>query len=423
MRIEIPREFERLGAVRIYGLQKVYELDAGPEAVTADRDDAVVRSLPAEAIYEVQRQMAVVVPVRSERLKLIEGVLVGIPNPCLVIVVSNSPREPTDRFFLEQESIENFCRFTRKQVLIVHQKDPVVAAAFAAGGYGDLCDETGLVRNGKAEGMMIGTVLARMMGRRYVGFVDADNYFPGAVAEYVREYAAGFLMHGADHTVVRISWHSKPKIVEQSLYFAKWGRSSRRCNRALNQLLGHFTGFETEIVKTGNAGEHALSIDLAMSMRYATGYAVEPYHFVDLLEEYGGIVPSEHGDMRRLVRVCQIESRNPHLHADKGDAHVADMIVGSLATLFHSRLCPGWLQDEILAELQRDGFLKDGQTIAPVRVYPSLGRLDVDRFAAVAQEVVERSVGARFFAPGATALGTVGTARSAASGDAPVPAA
>ncbi len=392
MRIEIPREFERLGAVRIYGLQKVYELDSGPQGEAAARDDGVVRSLPAEAIYEVQRQMAIIVPVRSERLKLIEGVLVGIPNPCLVIVVSNSPREPTDRFFLEQEAIENFCRFTRKQVLIVHQKDPVVAAAFAAGGYGELLDDAGLVRHGKAEGMIVGTVLARMLGRRYVGFVDADNYFPGAVAEYVREYAAGFLMHGADHTVVRISWHSKPKIVEQALYFAKWGRSSLRCNRAINQLLAHFTGFETEIVKTGNAGEHAMSMDLAMSLRYAAGYAVEPYHFIDLLEDYGGVLDGEHGDMRRLVRICQIESRNPHLHADKGDAHVAAMIVGSLATIFHSRLCPGWLQAELLAELRRDGFLREEQSIDPVRIYPRLSQLDLDRFAAVVQPAVDRGV-------------------------------
>ena len=74
MRIEVPREFDRLGAVRIYGLQKIYELDAGAEAEIPGRDDAVVRSLPAEALYGVQREMAIVVPVKSERLKLIEGV-------------------------------------------------------------------------------------------------------------------------------------------------------------------------------------------------------------------------------------------------------------------------------------------------------------------------------------------------------------
>ncbi|MDP3068714.1 MAG: mannosyl-3-phosphoglycerate synthase [Opitutaceae bacterium] len=394
MRIEIPREFDRLGAVRIYGLQKIYELDAGPGPEAPGSDDAIVRSLPADALYSVQREMAIVVPVRSERLKLIEGVLVGIPNSCLVIVVSNSPREPIDRFFLEQESIANFCRFTHKQVVIVHQKDPAIGAAFAAGGYPELLDDTGCVRNGKAEGMMIGTVLARMMGRRYVGFVDSDNYFPGAVNEYVREYAAGFLINGGAHTLVRISWHSKPKIVEQSLYFAKWGRSSRHCNHALNRLLSHHTGFETEIVKTGNAGEHALTLDLAMSIRYATGYAVEPFHYIDLLEQYGGVFPTEHGDMRHLIRICQIESRNPHFHENKGEDHIADMIRGSLSTVYHSRLCPPSLQQEIDAELRQSGLLKEGETLQPVHTYPSMARLDLAKFSAIAQEVVERRVGA-----------------------------
>lgn len=395
MRIEIPREFERLGSVRIYGLQKVYELDAGPETSSwagSVGDDAVVRSLPAEAIYEVQRQMAIVVPVRSERLKLIEGVLVGIPNPCLVIVVSNSPREPIDRHFMELDAINNFCRFTRKQVLIVHQKDPVLAAAFAAAGYSELLGDNGLVRDGKAEGMIIGTVLARILGRRQVGFVDSDNYFPGAVNEYVREYAAGFLIHGSHDTVVRISWHSKPKIVEQALYFAKWGRSSRRCNHGLNQLLSHYTGFETEVIKTGNAGEHALSLDLAMSMRYAAGYAVEPYHYIDLLEQFGGIVAEGRGDMRRMIRICQIESRNPHLHADKGDAHVADMIASSLATIYHSPLCPASLQKRIEEELRQDGLLGEDHMLPEPRIYPNLRQLSVDRFASVAQEVADRRI-------------------------------
>lgn len=388
MRIEIPREFERLGSVRIYGLQKVYELDAGPELPDSGQDDGVVRSVSAEAIYEIEREMAIVVPVRSERLKLIEGVLVGIPNPCLVIVVSNSPREPIDRHYLELDSIHNFCRFTRKQVIVLHQKDPVIASAFSAAGYTEILDDTGRVCDGKAEGMMIGTVLARMLGRRYVGFVDSDNYFPGAVNEYVREYAAGFLVHGTKDTFVRIAWHSKPKIVEQSLYFAKWGRSSRRCNRALNQLLAHYTGFETEVIKTGNAGEHALSLDLALSMRYATGYAVEPFHYIDLLEQYGGVIPTELADMRRMIRICQIESRNPHLHADKGDAHVVEMVAGSLATIYHSRLCPQSLRQQIDEEMRQSGYLPPDGSLKPVRIYSSLGKLDIDRFTAVAQEAV-----------------------------------
>ena len=390
MRIEIPREFERLGAVQIYGLQKVYEWDAGPEfSPHGFEEDGVVRRVPSEALHVVEQDMAIVVPVRSERLKLIEGVLVGIPHPCLVIVVSNSPREPVDRFFLEQEAITNFCKFTRKQVMVVHQKDPIIAKAFAEAGYHDILDDNGLVRNGKAEGMIMGTLLARMMGRKYVGFVDSDNYFPGAVNEYVKEYAAGFILNDSDYSFVRISWHSKPKIVESSLYFAKWGRSSVHTNRMLNKLLSSYTGFETEIIKTGNAGEHALTLDLAMNLEYATGYGVESYHFIHILEKYAGILPgAEFGDMSRKVKICQIESRNPHLHESKGDDHVEDMIAVSLSTIYHSKLCPEPLRREIDADLVARGYQPAGETLKPIRVYPSLAGLNLDRFIETMQEVV-----------------------------------
>src|SRR5690606_14277649 len=127
----------------------------------------------------------------------------------------NSTRDTIDRFHLEQEAITNFCRFTQKQLVVVHQKDPGIAAAFAAAGYTDILGDDELVRSGKAEGMIMGTLLAKLLGRKYVGFVDSDNYFPGAVNEYVKEYAAGFhLTRDSDFSFVRISWHSKPKVVE-----------------------------------------------------------------------------------------------------------------------------------------------------------------------------------------------------------------
>jgi len=402
MRIESPREFERLGAVRIYGLQKVYELDAGPGTRESQIDDNVMRVVPTDALHEIENQMAIVVPVRNERLKLIEGVLVGIPHPCLVIVVSNSQREPIDKFYVEKEAITNFCRFTQKQVVVVHQKDPHIAAAFAEAGYTDILGPDDLVRNGKAEGMIMGSLLAKMMGGKYVGFVDSDNYFPGAVNEYVKEYAAGFHINDSDFSMVRISWHSKPKVVENSLYFAKWGRSSRQTNQILNRLVGHHTGFETEIVKTGNAGEHALTVDLAMSIDYATGYAVETFHYVHLLEKYGGILEQgdQTDDMHRLVKISQIESRNPHLHEVKGDEHVDDMIAASLSTIYHSRLCPESLREEIEAELARRNYLKEGETLAPMRIYKSLERMDFDLFADTAGEAVSIEGGSSVTVPG-----------------------
>ncbi len=333
--------------------------------------------------------MVIVVPVKEERLKLIEGVLVGIPSPCQVIVVSNSSRTPIDRFHLEKEALENFAKFTGKKILVVHQKDPGIARAFTESGYPELIDEHGLVRSGKAEGMIMGTLLAKWLGKKYIGFVDSDNYFPGAVNEYVKEYAAGFAMNDSKNTFVRISWHSKPKIVESNLFFAKWGRSSVQSNMMLNRLLTQHSGFETEIVKTGNAGEHALTVDLALKLEYAAGYAVETHHYVNLLEQYGGIIEAgPTTDVSEKITVCQIESRNPHMHDSKGDEHVEDMIDASLSVIYHSPLCPGSLKEEIMenVRLRHGGDAPD--ELAPVRMYPSLSKMNVDTFLECCNEAL-----------------------------------
>ena len=386
MRIEIPRECERIGSLQIYGLQKVYELDGG-EGMHGQ--DSVIERIPSEVLYDRMREMAIVVPVKNERLKLIEGVLVGIPSPCHVIVVSNSPRGPVDRFKLEKEALENYGKFTGKKILVVHQKDPGLAKAFVDAGYTELIDEKGLVRSGKAEGMIVGTLMAKWLGKKYLGFVDSDNYFPGAVLEYVYEYAAGFAMNQTSNTFVRISWHSKPKIMESSLFFAKWGRSSVNSNMMLNRLLTHFSGFETEIVKTGNAGEHALTVDLALKLEYAAGYAVETNHFINLLEKYGGISESDDPEsLQENITICHIESRNPHMHESKGDDHVEDMIDASLSVIYHSDLCPELLKREIMENVEARRGEESPKVIAPVRKYPSLSQLDLDTFLAGCDEAL-----------------------------------
>jgi mannosyl-3-phosphoglycerate synthase len=326
MRLELPKTVERIGAVRIGDLQKVFELDSGIGDEAGGEDSRVIRAVSYRELHRIQRDMAIIIPVKGERLKLIEGVLCGVPHPCLTIVVSNSSRNKVDRFGIEKDAVYDFCKFVGKQVLIAHQKDPALAKAFAECGYKSILTPGGAVRDGKAEGMLIGTLLACLAGKKYVGFVDSDNYFPGAVEEYVREYAAGFSISRSDHAMVRIAWHSKPKIVESKLFFRKWGRSTVNTNKILNRLIGHHTGFETEIMKTGNAGEHALTMDLAMSLDYSAGYSIEPYHVVNLLEQYGGILdtPPRRSAMPR-VEVFQIESRNPHLHEAGDESHIDRM--------------------------------------------------------------------------------------------------
>jgi mannosyl-3-phosphoglycerate synthase len=386
VRIDRPRKAERFGAVVVSACQQVYELDSGllPERGSEERS---IVNLPYEQLYEIERQMAIVVPVRGERIRLVEGVLSGIPNQCLIIVVSNSPREPVDRFAMEKDAVEGFARHARHRVVVVHQKDPVLAQAFAEAGYGEILDEQGRIRDGKAEGMIAATVLAGLARKKYIGFVDSDNYFPGAVHEYVRIYSAGFALARSRFSMVRIAWHSKPKIVDSEVQFAKWGRCSRVTNRRLNRLMGWHTGFETDVIETANAGEHALTFDLAAKLEYGTGYSVETYHWVNLFEQFGGVLECPFPEvLRERVEVYQVESRNPHFHDAKDDRHIRKMIAQSLAAMYESRLCPEPLEREIEDELRRLDILGPNEPVPLVRRYPAPIHMDQAAFSQVIQD-------------------------------------
>lgn len=393
MRIQLPHDTERLGAVLIHGVQKVFELDAGVlEQTQETTSDATIAPIAMATRYGIERDMAIVVPVRGERIKLVEGVLCGIPNHCLTIICSNSARGPVDRYAIELEAFLRYARFTQKRLIIVHQKDPVLAEAFRNAGYPDILDERdGLIRSGKAEGMLLATVLARLAGSKAIGFVDSDNYFPGAVLEYVREYSAGLSMSTSPYAMVRISWHSKPKVMEQGLFFARYGRTSRNTNRYLNQLIAEYSGFETEVITTGNAGEHALTMDLAMQLDYSSGYSIEPYHFINLFEKFGGL-----GDrvldremIRQHIEVFQIESRNPHMHdVAKGDEHIDAMTYAAMRVIHDSPICPPKLRDELANSMESllGRGLSDGQGAPTVRYYRALSGVDLEAFRATIRE-------------------------------------
>jgi mannosyl-3-phosphoglycerate synthase len=382
MRLEFPKEIERFGAIRFGGLQKIFELDSGGKTNGKPTQSAsAIQHVASERLSEIEGQMAVVVPVRNERLKLVEGVLCGIPHPCLIIIVSNSPRTPIDRFRMEEDALRDFCIFVGKDALIAHQKDPLIADAFRQTGYTNILNKNGEVFDGKAEGMIIGTVLAWLAGKKYVGFVDADNYFPGSVEEYVRAYAAIFALSRSPYTMARIAWHSKPKIVESKLFFRKWGRTSGKTNALLNRLLAHYTGFETEIIKTGNAGEHAMSMELATCIDYSSGYSIEPYHIVNLIERFGGILElSDPEMMKKTIEVYQVESRNPHLHEAGDEQHIDGMHYLAMQVLYHSPVCPEPLRKEIYGEMHKKGFVNNNGKPARPRYFPPLQTIDRSLF-------------------------------------------
>ncbi len=388
MRLELPKDIERFGAIRFGSLQKIFELDSGTTTNGSPSPaGSGIQHIPSDRLAEIEQEMAIVVPVRNERLKLVEGVLSGIPHPCLIIIVSNSPRAPIDRYAMEEDALRDFCLFVGKDALIAHQKDPLLSRAFEQTGYHGILNGDGDVQDGKAEGMMIGTVLAWLSGKKYVGFVDADNYFPGAVTEYVKAYASIFAMARSPYTMVRIAWHSKPKIVESKLFFKKWGRTSAQTNRLLNTLLAHYTGFETDMIKTGNAGEHAMSMALATCLDYSSGYSIEPYHIINLIEKFGGIVESTMPDlMKQAIEVYQVESRNPHLHEAGDEEHIDHMYYLAMQVLYHSPVCPDELKAELLSEMVDKRFVvSDAEPDRP-RYFAPIQTIDRPSFVAAIED-------------------------------------
>lgn len=156
MRLETMRYTERFGSVRLHDLQKVIELDSGKKEDTSTKEAIGVTKIKDEAIRDIEHRMAIVIPTKDEKLKLFEGVISGVPHDCLIIVVSNSRVDRVDRFRMEADTLAQFCHFSQRKALVLHQKDPVLAEALEQAGYTDLLGEDGLVQNSKAEGMVMG---------------------------------------------------------------------------------------------------------------------------------------------------------------------------------------------------------------------------------------------------------------------------
>src|SRR5215213_4214414 len=367
MKLDLPRYTERFGATSLHGVQRVYELDSGFDDGRPVSESIV--NIGNNQIVDIERRMAIVIPTKGERLRLLEGVLSGIPHDCLTIIVSNSPRQPVDRYKLEKDALQQFNRFVGRNAFILHQRDPVLAEVLKDVGYTSILGSDGMVRAGKAEGMVIGMLLAKM-----------------AVKEYVKIFASGIAMSQTPYTMIRVSWIYKPKISETGLYFSKWGRVSEITNQHLNSLVSYYTGFETEVMRTGNSGEHCMSLKLAELLTYSSGYAIETYEIVNVLEEFGGIIPTANQEaMDKGVEVMQVETRNPHFHEDKGDEHLKEMVVGSLGSIYHSKICPPKLREKVVEALRSKNMLEENQQQeppAPLKIEP-FKDIDVREFAKV----------------------------------------
>lgn len=386
--LEKPVFFEVYGGVKVYRTVRVLELSGA--GYRGGGGDVVV--VDGGAVEEMAGSLGVVVPIKDDEIISLAGVVSGVPHGCPLVIVSASSREPVDRFRHEVELARAVHGSTGRGVLVFHQRDPAWGEVLRGTPLEAMLGEDGLVRMGKGEGMLLGFLAAVWLGARYVGFVDSDNYVPGSVLEYVLAYMAGFRASGGEYAMVRIKWPYKGKLpgVGGDIYLRRRGRVSVHTNHVINLALSVVRGIETDVVQTANSGEHALTRELGLSMPWAGGFAVEPYQLVYLFTSCW-LDPSLSGcpGGRAGVEVLQVETRNPHLHAERGDEHLASMIAVSLGTVYHSPLGSPRVREEIARILSEYGY--EGEPPAP-RVYEAPGRAGgaklFEEFMSVSREAV-----------------------------------
>ena len=96
----------------------------------AYRQHQSIKAFGYDELSSIFQEMAIVIPVKNEKISLLEGVLSGIPNECLIIIVSNSQRTPVDRFSMEVEMVRQYSSFADKKIMIIHQNDRELAKDF-----------------------------------------------------------------------------------------------------------------------------------------------------------------------------------------------------------------------------------------------------------------------------------------------------
>ncbi|MEB3851347.1 MAG: mannosyl-3-phosphoglycerate synthase [Desulfurococcales archaeon] len=366
MIIEHPTRMERYGALRVFDVVRV----VGLNGLGFHGGDGSLYFAGLDRAERLALETVFVVPVKDEDIMTLEGVISGIPQGSWVVIVSASSRSPIDRYRDEVNLARLLARTAGRRIAVVNQRDRAWGEVLRGTRLEPLLDDEGRVRRGKGEGMILGVIAAAALGGRYVAFVDSDNYVPGAVAEYSWAYLTGFSLAESGEVMVRIKWPYKAKLeVTGDLYLRRRGRVSMHTNSMLNYALSLIRRIETDIIKTANSGEHAMSIDLALRMEWAGAFAIESYQLTWLFEKCW-LEEAECPFAPSGVTIYQVETRNPHIHAERGDEHIVDMIASSMGTIYYSKLGIERVRKRILSLLEDYDY--EGEPPAP-RVYPPPG--------------------------------------------------
>ncbi|WP_069801177.1 mannosyl-3-phosphoglycerate synthase [Thermogemmatispora onikobensis] len=315
---------------------------------------------------------AFIISHKSESLETLAGVLWYLPVNSPIIVVTNCPPE-------EYEMLRLGLRArlaSHRQLFVVHQKDEVLATLLRAHGVAHILDSSGHVRDGKGEGMYLGTLLAHLLRfPRWLIFYDADNLVPCALLEYT--LAMGRLFMAAHTTYayhasgtlhnIRICWAAKPGLRNGMLVEASAGRCTSVVSPIVSLLCQSWSGL-SETITSPNAGEQGMTSTTAQTLRFASGFSVETFLLLDLLFKASPFHPTP---MAALLQ--QYHSHSPHFHTKRDEEHIREMIAASLGSLllFQEQL-PLQVEQALLRTCEELEL-----TLTPPLVYPALQELDL----------------------------------------------
>jgi mannosyl-3-phosphoglycerate synthase len=123
-------QVHHFGGLAIRSTKQVLELDPNPTSPVVHSHAPKVSGIAgnearkvffcSSCLFEILSSMIIVVSCKDEALDVIKGTLSGIPNPCLIIFLSNSS---LDGFGEEVRTVTEFCKATRREAIILYQKD------------------------------------------------------------------------------------------------------------------------------------------------------------------------------------------------------------------------------------------------------------------------------------------------------------
>jgi mannosyl-3-phosphoglycerate synthase len=317
---------------------------------------------------------AFIVSHKSESIETLQGVLWYLPATSPILIVTNCLQEEIEhlRHRLKEQMTSH------KKLYLVHQKDHRIAHLFRAYGVQHILDTDGRVRDGKGEGMYIGTLCAALLGYpRWVIYYDADNIVPCSLLEYTLAMGKLFLSARSPDLLwkredmlhnIRICWASKPQVSNGKLEFQFLGRCTSVISPLFSTLLEEWFGIPNYPVVSSNAGEQGMTIKTAKTLRFSSHYSIETFQLLDFLST----AASGRQPCKSIVQ--QYQSKSPHFHTKRDDEHIRRMIAQSLGSFFafHDYI-PRYTQERlrrICDEMQLE--------ICSPLIYPSLESLDIE---------------------------------------------